>query len=88
MTVEQAAGTTMFSLDGVHPNNKGYVFMANTFLDVINDLTGASYAQIPLAAGVWDPTYGVPIAAPSKSGGKQWPYVSPEIAQSLKTMFR
>jgi len=47
--IATTAARTYFSLDGVHPNNKGYVFMANTFLDVINDLTGASYAQIPLA---------------------------------------
>ena len=34
-TIEDWAAATYFSLDGVHPNNKGYAFTANAFLEKI-----------------------------------------------------
>ncbi len=86
-TIADTAARTYFSLDGVHPNNKGYVFMANTFLAAINELTGSSYIDIPLAAVTWDPTYGVPIPT-AKSGTNQWPVLSPEVAQGMKEIWR
>jgi hypothetical protein len=65
MSVAQAAATTLFSLDGVHPNSHGQGVMANAFIDVINDLDGSSIAHVDPAALPWDPTYGV--AAPPKA---------------------
>jgi len=34
--------TTAFSLDGVHPNNAGYAFIANAFISLINGAFGQS----------------------------------------------
>jgi GDSL-like Lipase/Acylhydrolase len=82
------AARTYFSLDGVHPNNKGYAFLANEFLDVVNDLRDTNYPLIPLAAITWDPTYGVPAPEPAKSGQNSWPTVSPEVAQGFKELWR
>ncbi len=93
-TPEDAAATaarTYFSLDGVHPNNKGYAFLANEYLTAINELTGSSYAQIPLAAITWDPTYGVPVDTSgdeAKSGPSSWPTLSKEVAQGMKDLWR
>ena len=44
--VAMAAATTIFALDGVHPNNHGYSVVANAFIDVINDVAGASVAHV------------------------------------------
>lgn len=66
MSVEDAAATTLFSLDGIHPNSHGQGVMANAFIDVINDLDGSSIAHVDPAALPWDPTYGV---APTKATG-------------------
>jgi lysophospholipase L1-like esterase len=58
-TVAQAAATTAYSLDGIHPNSHGYTLVANAFIDGINaalGLTGddaIAHAEAP----VWDPTY-------------------------------
>lgn len=37
--------TTAFSLDGFHPNNRGYMEVANLFLDSINSAMGKKYAH-------------------------------------------
>jgi hypothetical protein len=82
-TVAETAARTYFSLDGVHPNNKGYAFVANAFLSKINEVTGSSWAEVPVDAFVWDPTYG--------TGGKTTggiPKISPEVAQAMKMSFR
>jgi hypothetical protein len=57
LDVATAAATTVFSLDGVHVNNKGYGVVANAFIDVINDLAGTAVAAVNLNGLVWDPTY-------------------------------
>ena len=41
----KAGVTTAFSLDGFHPNNRGYMEVANLFLDSINHAMGKSYAH-------------------------------------------
>ncbi len=82
-SVAETAARTYFSLDGVHPNNKGYAFTANAFLAKINEVTGSSWAEVPVDAFVWDPTYG--------TGGKTTggiPKISPEVAQAMKMSFR
>ncbi len=37
--------TTAFRLDGFHPNNRGYMEVANLFLDSINSAMGKKYAH-------------------------------------------
>ncbi len=38
-----------FSLDGVHPNSRGYALAANTFIDAINAKFGAKVPKVDLA---------------------------------------
>lgn len=56
------ARATLFSLDGIHPNNRGNLLIANNFLAAINAALGLSgpNAYGPLSAPIseWDPTYG------------------------------
>ena len=85
-TIADWAASTYFSLDGVHPNNKGYAFTANAFLAKINDVTGSSWAQVPVDAFVWDPTYGVPIPANAAQGGIT--KLSPEVVQAMRRSYR
>jgi lysophospholipase L1-like esterase len=58
----QAALTTLFSLDGIHLNNRGNVTVANAFITAINaalGLTGSdAYGSITTTISPWDPTYG------------------------------
>jgi lysophospholipase L1-like esterase len=66
MTVEQAAATTRFSLDGFHPNNRGQTLLANLFIEGINTELGLSGgdALVPVPdTAVWDPTYPEPLGA-------------------------
>ncbi len=59
LTVEQAAATTVYSLDGIHPNNGGYSLVANAFIEAINtelELAGDDAVE-PVARRPWDPTY-------------------------------
>jgi lysophospholipase L1-like esterase len=58
-TVEQAAATTVFSLDGIHPNSAGQSLVANVFIDAINIELGLEGAEAlePVASMAWDPTY-------------------------------
>jgi len=39
---------TAFSLDGIHPNSKGYRAVANVYLDAINSALGKTYAKLTL----------------------------------------
>ncbi len=58
MSVDQAAATTLFSLDGIHPNNAGYAVIADAFLDQVGALTDQTFDAVP--AQTWYPTYGQP----------------------------
>jgi lysophospholipase L1-like esterase len=65
LSVEQAAATTLFSLDGIHPNSHGYGVLANAFIDKINEMSPvgvADLAHVDPAALPWDPTYGMEIS--------------------------
>lgn len=80
-----AAQTTLFSLDGVHPNNMGYAVVANGFIEKINELAGTSVATIDPSALSWDPTYGQdPVD--TKAGGLG--RISPEAAEAMGAIFR
>jgi len=81
--VETAAATTYFSLDGIHPNNRGYGLVANGFIDVINDALDTSLPEIDLGGLTWDPTYGLV----TKSWG-DGPLVTPEAARAMDAVFR
>jgi lysophospholipase L1-like esterase len=41
--------TGAFSEDGVHPNSRGYAYMANIFIDAINAKFGATVPHASLA---------------------------------------
>lgn len=82
-TVTQAAATTMFSLDGVHPNSHGYGLLANAYIDKINELDGTSLAHVDPAALPWDPTYG---QTPVKAGGPLG--LDPRAASAMENLFR
>ena len=84
-TVADWAAATYFSLDGVHPNNKGYAFVANAFLEKINQVTGSSWPTVPVDAFVWDPTYGAPM--PTSAGNDEMPRISAEVIAAMKSGF-
>ncbi len=77
-------GKTAFSLDGVHPNNKGNAIMANAFIDAIN----AVLAQVDPGSGVtlekYDPTAFEGQYLP-KRGAK---LKINESVESVKSIFR
>jgi hypothetical protein len=86
MTVAQAAATTVFSLDGIHPNSHGYGILANAFIDEYNRIRPAgqpALAHVDPAALPWDPTYG---RTPAKSGGRLG--LDPRAAQAMDAIFR
>ena len=83
-SIPTAAATTIFSLDGVHPNNHGYGTVANAFLDVINTLAESDLPPVDTASLVWDPTYGVPVD--TKATGL--PTLSPEAAEAMTAIWR
>ena len=83
-----AAGMTAFSLDGVHPNNKGYGHIANGFIDVINGLDGSSIPPVDVTALSWDPTYGVTSPAPTSSDQPRKISITPEAAAAMGAIFR
>jgi len=67
---DTAAATTVYSLDGIHPNTKGQSRIANVFIEAINsslELDG-SEALIPVHDVEWDPSYPAP-PQPGKLGG-------------------
>ena len=74
MTVAEAAATTMFSLDGLHPNSRGYALLANACIDTINSRLGTAVPPVNVDAVVWDPTYG-------QGGGKSAPDGVPQMSE-------
>jgi lysophospholipase L1-like esterase len=84
-TVADWAAATYFSLDGVHPNNKGYAFVANAFLEKINQVTGSSWPTVPVDDFVWDPTYGAPM--PTSAANDEMPRISAEVIAAMKSGF-
>jgi lysophospholipase L1-like esterase len=60
ITPSFAPPTGAFSEDGVHPNSRGYAFMANIFIDAINAKFGAVIPKASLAdyKGTGLPVYG------------------------------
>jgi hypothetical protein len=38
---------TAFSLDGIHPNTRGYQVAANRFIDAINGAFQKEYKKVP-----------------------------------------
>jgi lysophospholipase L1-like esterase len=85
-SIAETAARPYWGLDGVHPNNKGYAYVANEFLKVINATLDTDYAEVPVDAFVWDPTYGQPI--PTKNLASGIPTISPEVAEAMRTSFR
>jgi len=85
-TIAETAARCISSLDGVHPNNRGYVLVANGFLAKIDELTGTNYGSIPLDAVVYDPTYGMPV--PEKAVPGAIPRLSPEVIEAMRMSFR
>lgn len=77
-----AAATTYFSLDGIHPNNRGYGHVANGFIATINEALDTSIPSINLAGLTWDPTYGIPGDEKAAAG------LSPEAARAMDAIFR
>ncbi len=84
LTTAQAAATTLFSLDGIHPNSHGQGVMANAFIDVINALDNSSISHVDPAALPWDPTYGMPQT--SKAGGPLG--VDPKAAEAMAAIWQ
>ena len=83
--IEAAAAVTHFSLDGFHPNNKGYAGVANEFIKVINTLDGSDIPLVDLDSIVWDPTYGVLAPVPSSpTAGLMTPDAGRALAGMLK----
>lgn len=62
LDVEQAAATTLYSLDGLHLNSRGHSVAANVFLAAINEELGleGDLALAPVDMAVWDPTHPAP----------------------------
>ncbi len=81
--IQAAADATLFSLDGVHPNNKGYGVVANEFINVLNDALGTSVPPVDVASLHWDPTYGKGSKV-ATSGV----HLSPEAAARMSAIFR
>ncbi len=85
MDWQDAAAVTMFSLDGIHPNNRGYAFVANLFIAAINQRLGADLLQeIVLDDVPWDPTYGRPPVAAAANAGP----LAPGVAEAMIGIFR
>ncbi len=85
MDVATAAATTFFSLDGIHPNNRGYGVVANAFIGAINAAAGTSVPYVNTASLVWDPTYGQKPLLAAHAGP---PGLSPEAAAVLDAVFQ
>jgi lysophospholipase L1-like esterase len=69
-----------FSLDGVHPSNKGQGLIANAFIKVMNSklATQIPYVDIANMPGIASPVARVSI------GGQSIPYVSPEFMKNAQ----
>ena len=83
--VEGAAATTMFSLDGIHPNNVGYGVVANAFIEKINDLAGTNVPDVDVSGLSWDPTYGAYQAVEPARGGQ---ILSAEAARAMTAVWQ
>jgi lysophospholipase L1-like esterase len=86
--VEAAAAATLFSLDGVHPNNKGYAVVANEWIAALNSEDnglGVTVDPVDPANYVWDPTYQQFAGSSMAKGIKP---MSPEVAEGLNAIFR
>ncbi len=82
--IEIARATTLFSLDGIHPNNAGYALIAEAFLDEIETLTGETFDPVP--AQTWNPTYGhpgTPVDGKAKAAS-----VDSRIDGAMSSLFR
>ncbi len=86
MDLETAQAATYFSLDGIHPNSVGYGFVANEFIDVINDLDGTDIPPVDLDSLSWDPTYGVPVVDVEPTATEI--RITPEAAAAMGAIFR
>ncbi len=86
LTIEQAAAATLFSLDGVHPNNRGYGVVANAFIEKINELQGTNIADVDWNALVWDPTYGATLETKALNG--KLPTVSSQAAHAMGSIWQ
>lgn len=87
ISVPNAAATTMFSLDGIHPNNHGYAIVANGFIEKINELAGTDVALVDPSNYTWDPTYGqAPDPEPALSLGLG--RLDPAVAEAMGAIFR
>jgi len=80
-----AAQTTLFSLDGIHPNNRGYGVVANGFLATMNASLGTDFPMVDVGALTWDPTYGVGYGTGKAAESFS---VTPEMAAAAKAIFR
>lgn len=87
MTIADAAATTYFSLDGVHPNNQGYGFVANAFIDEINALDGTSIPHVDLGTLSWDPTYGQMAPTSLAAGDRPAIGLTPRAATGMSAIF-
>ncbi len=86
MSPEEAAAATLFSLDGVHPNSRGYGVIANGFIEVINELQGTSVADVDWSAISWDPNYGAGYPTSKMAAGM--PTLDSEAARSMGAIWR
>jgi lysophospholipase L1-like esterase len=77
---------TLFSLDGLHPNHRGYGVVANAFLETINTALGASVAMVDVDALVWDPTYAEYRPDPEPAAAT--PLVSARAARAMDALYR
>jgi lysophospholipase L1-like esterase len=87
---QQAAAMTAFSLDGIHPNNRGLALIANALLEQINAAAGTALPPVDVMSQTWDPTYGRPPTLPlaAEHGAPVVPLVTPEAAAAMGAIFR
>ncbi len=88
MPVRDAADATLFSLDGVHPNNRGYAVIANEFIDTINGLLGTDVPDVDPMSAVfeWDPTYGQVVDTQAAVGALG--RLDARVAESMASAFQ
>ena len=86
MTVDMAEALTLFSLDGIHPNNIGYGVITNAFLEEITALTGETLDPVDLGTLAWDSTYGHPGTPDKKMDGSA--AVDQRIDGAMANLFR
>ena len=81
-----AAQATLFSLDGIHPNNVGYGVVANGFLTRINEVVETDVPLVDLSTLSWDPNYGQ--GYPAKSLDASRPMVPAELGEAMRSLFQ